>query len=763
MSGEELRGSRSGFDPAASAGLFVGVSLFEDERIASVPFAVDDAVDLAHRFVVDLGLVGPLRATLLLSGEPRKPESAERLARLLERGVVRRGAHLGDVYDALDELAGRTGPRGLAVLTLATHGLSDQGGDFFLAADSRRRRQLEMGVRVPLVFDEMARAIEGLDAGRALVLLDACRERLTRGRRAGAEPPMAQTFAEAIGHAHGVAVLAGATLGGFAYDDDERRNGVFTAAVLDGLDGRARPGPDGWITVRTLADFVQESVAAWVRRHRPEDADSSRGIERRIEATAEGLPLAPHPETTRERERYRERRDKALARLRENLGDVLDGSHWNQVRALLPATEPSPAAERLLDQVEALNGTEFAQRGLRDVLRDLAKGESSQAAGEVIRRATAQEAARGEVDGGGKLARRKWLTAAASMALVAVTAPFWWWWATHDRQPAETIEPEQSMMLEEPASPLESEPAHPAAGATWVAPAGIRFHFVPSGTYEIGSPAGEPGRDSDETQHPVALTRGVWLAETDLTQSQWTHLIGGERPWRFQNCGPGCPVENVSWFTAVEFANRLSNREKLAACYRLSGCTGALGEETCKEASFIGAGCPGYRLSTEAEWEIAARAVLPGSAVSHPIYTGRLTLRGDRAGAELRPIAWYRGNSAVSYAGGFDCSARTEIRHRPSPCGPHPVAEKKPNAWGFRDILGDVWEWTGDWYANYPTYAEPDSVGPSEGTDRVIRGGSWHSFAPCVRAAFRDRDAPSGRFGNVGFRLARSQASHARG
>lgn len=358
------------FDPRASAGLFVGISNFEDERINAVPFAVDDAVDLAHLFTLELGLILPERIILLLAGDPRKPESMDRLAVLIGRGARRRSARMRDVYRYLGEMARSTEERGLFVLTAATHGVSDQGGDFLVATDSLKERTLRTGIAVDELFDDVSRA----GAERRLVLLDACRERFSQGTRGEAESAMTQSFAGAIARTQGSVILSASTLGGFAYDDQERKNGVFTAAVLDGLHGEAKATVEGWITVQTLADFVQQRVAGWVRRNRPDHAAKSLGIARRIEATAEGLPLASHPEAIRDRRRYRVRREAALARVKENQGRVLTGALWDHIVVLLPEQKPSPEAERLLEEIEALDNSERSQRSLRDFLRELSGG-----------------------------------------------------------------------------------------------------------------------------------------------------------------------------------------------------------------------------------------------------------------------------------------------------------------------------------------------------------------------------------------------------
>jgi formylglycine-generating enzyme required for sulfatase activity len=242
-------------------------------------------------------------------------------------------------------------------------------------------------------------------------------------------------------------------------------------------------------------------------------------------------------------------------------------------------------------------------------------------------------------------------------------------------------------------------------GATGTQPTGVEgpagFIRIEPGTFTMGSPASEEGRDASEVEHPVTLTRAFWLGRTEVTQGQWEAVMGTE-PSRFSACGSDCPVENVSWDDAVAYLNALSDLEGLERCYA---------------PAFKGMDCRGYRLPTEAEWEYAARA-------------GTATARyGD-----LSLVAWFRDTSGDST---------------------RPVGLKAANAWGLYDMLGNVWEWTGDHDGAYDGRAT-DPVGPRSGADRMFRGGSWHCEARSLRAAIRCRGAPQDRSANRGFRAART-------
>lgn len=235
---------------------------------------------------------------------------------------------------------------------------------------------------------------------------------------------------------------------------------------------------------------------------------------------------------------------------------------------------------------------------------------------------------------------------------------------------------------------------------------GMTFAAIPSGTFTMGSPTGEPGRQDDEIQHQVTLTQPFYMQTTETTQAQWVAVMGSN-PSGFDTCGADCPVENVPWDQIQSYIAELN----------------ALGEGT-------------YRLPTEAEWEYAARA---GSTAAFA--NGDITEEDCDEDPNLDQLGWYC----------FNSEDKT-----------HPVAQKDPNAWGLHDMHGNVWEWTQDRYGEYPLDPVTDPTGPDPDDPAtyfspVGRGGSFNHPAKRCRSAHRGRRTagPSGgpdRY--TGFRLA---------
>jgi formylglycine-generating enzyme required for sulfatase activity len=217
--------------------------------------------------------------------------------------------------------------------------------------------------------------------------------------------------------------------------------------------------------------------------------------------------------------------------------------------------------------------------------------------------------------------------------------------------------------------------------------------WCPPGQFMMGSPTSERGRNADEVQHEVVLTRGFFLAETECTQGQWDKVMGGN-PSSFK--GSERPVEEVSWEEAVKYCRNLTAKQ-FAEGILPDGWE--------------------WRLPTEAEWEYAARAGTTGARYG-----------------ELDTIAWHNGN----------VWSQT-----------HPVKQKKANAWGLYDMIGNVWEWCSDRYGEYPTGSVTDPMGPGSGSLRVSRGGGWCGVWG-TRSASRSWGTPGGRLSSLGFRPALS-------
>jgi formylglycine-generating enzyme required for sulfatase activity len=251
---------------------------------------------------------------------------------------------------------------------------------------------------------------------------------------------------------------------------------------------------------------------------------------------------------------------------------------------------------------------------------------------------------------------------------------------------------------------------------------GMKFVQIMPGTFRMGSPPTETGSFDNERQHEVRLSRGFYMGMYEVTQEQFSKVMGvnpadyqGDKavkiipekrhpvtnrivqdkvtiPIKTENF----PVENVNWEDANEFCRLLSE----------------VPEE-------LNAG-RSYRLPTEAEWEYACRA---GS---------RTTYSSGNSAKTLNAFAWFQDNS--------------ESR-------PHEVGTRKPNAWGLYDMHGNVWEWCQDWYGEYPKENVADPSGPMGGKERVLRGGSWYVTEENLRSAYRPSRSPDFHSFDFGFRV----------
>ena len=292
--------------------------------------------------------------------------------------------------------------------------------------------------------------------------------------------------------------------------------------------------------------------------------------------------------------------------------------------------------------------------------------------------------------------------------------------------------------LEEERKKLAQKPTAASGGRRIRNSIGQEFVLIPAGTFTMGSPSSEPGRDDDETQHQVTISKPFYMMKTEVTVGQWREFVrstgyrteaergdgsyvwidgkwGRKAGYYWDNPGfsqkDAFPVTCVSWNDVQKFIQWLNKQE----------------------------GGAKYRLPTEAEWEYACRA---GSGSVFPWGNE------ESKACEYGNVADETTHGGSSWSEKFPC--------RDGFWFPAPVGSFRVNGFGLHDMIGNVWEWCQDWYGKYPSGSVTDPRGASSGSDRVDRGGGWVSLPRGCRSANRFRYAPGYRFDNLGFRLARN-------
>ena len=234
-----------------------------------------------------------------------------------------------------------------------------------------------------------------------------------------------------------------------------------------------------------------------------------------------------------------------------------------------------------------------------------------------------------------------------------------------------------------------AQPSSTATGSIVKTKCGSDMVAIPAGHFTMGF---KDGAIDTKPEHTVKAD-GFLMDQHEITQEIYEAVMG-KNPSRVKN--PRNPVEQVTWSAAARFCNARSLQEGLTPCYNTNTW----------ECDFS---ATGYRLPTEAEWEYACRA---GSTTEY--YYG-----ADPE--KLRSFAWFEDNSDSH---------------------PHPVGQRKPNAWGLYDMAGNVWEWCNDYYgAKYYRQSPADNPrGPQEGEKRVLRGGGWSASAANCTSWMRNCD-----------------------
>ena len=262
---------------------------------------------------------------------------------------------------------------------------------------------------------------------------------------------------------------------------------------------------------------------------------------------------------------------------------------------------------------------------------------------------------------------------------------------------------------------------------------------IAGGTFRMG--------DSDILATPLdsVTVSSFYIDTTPVTQADYGTLMSCN-PSFFAGV-PQRPVEQVTWFDAVLYCNARSRRDGKDTVYSFTSITGT-----------PGAGCSGlgnlnidytkygYRLPTEAEWEYACRA---GNDTTD-YYWGKNYFQVDSLdtrGLDSSAIA----DTLAADTLAIDSNA---VWYYNSPDGTQPVATKKPNTWGLYDMSGNVWEWCNDWQGSYSNVSQTNPTGPTSGSLRIMRGGSWFpAYAFTLCAGYRGVSLPEYGLIDVGFRV----------
>ena len=231
------------------------------------------------------------------------------------------------------------------------------------------------------------------------------------------------------------------------------------------------------------------------------------------------------------------------------------------------------------------------------------------------------------------------------------------------------------------------------------------FVHITGGTFQMGS---TNGHDDEQPVHTVTV-KSFSMAKYPVTQKEYFEITG-DNPSHFK--GDNLPVESVSWFDAIEYCNKRSQKEGLTPVYSGLG-----------DSISCNWNANGYHLPTEAEWEYAAKGGNKDSIIYK--YSGS---------NNVDAVAWYGRNSSGSTK---------------------PVGTKAPNSLGLYDMSGNISEWCWDWYGAYSSNTQTDPRGASSGFHRIARGGAWFSYyASYLRSVNRNYHYPNYQYAYIGFRLA---------
>ena len=687
-----------------SAALFVGVNEFnKDAGLASLNCAVNDAVEQAHLFVRELKLIPAQNCILCISGSPSTAIAAKQLELLRKDGVEVRTAAKSDILNGLT-IATRMpiSTRDLVIVSVSSHGFEDKDGIYVMPADGLRSYLPETAVLSRVLTDTISKS----RAGKKIVILDACRERVEKSKSSGSGFAMTGKFLRAFAAGRGQITLTSCGIGQFSYEDEKNGHGVFTSFLLKGLRGSASSDDSGFVTVGSLSQYVADGVRRWIVRNKP-DVGWNMIPQPRLDAseTARMMPLAIAGNISGEKlEKARKYwKDYSIAENPDISTDLQNPDSKNRDFEVVENYYLDGRIEKKdyeLSKVLLHTETQYLDETEKELISVFNNVISGWQEPERLSRLL------GLIEGYADRDKRKY----AVLKRIEIAELL-----SDDQSNDKDANGKKVFSLFQELIQLAPSSSQiqvlrkkisgyygPPPGDIITNSVGMKLVWIPAGDFLMGSSlsesqvvsefGGKTEHFADEhPQHMVKLSKGFYISIYEVTQAHYRSVIG-TNPSVFK--GDNNPVEKVNWNDATEFCKKLSQKE--------NGRT--------------------YTLPTEAQWEYSCRA---GS---------RTLFSFGNSKSSLDDYAWHPSISG----------SKT-----------HSIGQKKPNAFGLYDMHGNVWEWCRDYYSK-DFYSESQNADPENIQSdrcRVLRGGSWRGKAYNCRSASRIRSFSDDRTINYGFRV----------